>query len=276
MRNVWWATLKTFIIVPHIVNEDLPDDRAFDPDAKPSARTALPERRSLTELVSERLIADIASGAMRPGERLVETQIASVLGVSRAPLREAFQQLEAQGLVESRKGRGTFVRDVNIGDVEQMLSVRAMLEGLAARLAAVHGSDSDHARLEDLHRRFEAAARAGRLAEWRQLDWQFHEAVCQASGNAVLLNSWRSVSTLVRVFLHKHQGFEAGIDGILDSHRQLLGVILSRNGDGAEAMFRSRILATGYAQLGLPMPEALRVYVTEGVETAVNPRPGKR
>jgi DNA-binding GntR family transcriptional regulator len=251
--------------VPQIVDEDFRDGHP----ASDGARTALAERPSLTELVTERLIADIASGAVRPGERLVETQIAASLGISRAPLREALQQLEAQGLVESRKGRGTFVRDVDIADVEQMLSVRAMLEGLAARLAAVHGTDRQHTDLEVLHRRFEAAARAGRLGEWRQLDWEFHEAVCQASGNSVLLTSWRAVSTLVRVFLHKHQGFEADMAGILDSHSRLLAVIRSRDGDRAEALFRSRILSTGYAQLGRPMPKALEVYVTEGDDQTV-------
>ena len=93
----------------------------------------LPPQRSLPEIVAERLVEAIRSGTLMPGERLVETALADKLKVSRGPLREALKALEANHLVESRRGRGTYVRAVTPEEVAQMIAVRALLEGLAAR-----------------------------------------------------------------------------------------------------------------------------------------------
>ena len=78
---------------------------------------ALPPQRSLPEIVAERLVEAIRSGTLMPGERLVETALADKLKVSRGPLREALKALEANHLVESRRGRGTYVRAVTPEEV---------------------------------------------------------------------------------------------------------------------------------------------------------------
>ena len=142
--------------------------------AAPNETWALPPQRSLPEIVAERLMEAIRSGTLKPGERLVETSLASRLQVSRGPLREALKALEANHLVESRRGRGTYVRAVKPDEVAQMVAVRAMLEGLAARLVAINATPAMIEQLERLHRRIEIAARAGETAEWRDLDWSFH------------------------------------------------------------------------------------------------------
>jgi DNA-binding GntR family transcriptional regulator len=222
---------------------------------------ALPEQRSLHDVVAERLVAAIAAGELVPGERLVELKLAARLGISRAPLREALKQLEAKGLVESRRGRGTYVRDVSAADIEQMTMVRAMLEGLAARLCAAHANDSQLAELRHLHGRIELAYRQRDVDTWRRLDWDFHEMVCRFSGNGVLLASWRALSSQLRLFLVRNVEADTVGDVAIGYHREYIAALLARDGDRAETAFRASILAFGFDRLGRDVPQTLAAYM---------------
>lgn len=232
---------------------------------------ALPPQRSLPEIVAERLVEAIRSGALRPGERLIETALASKLQVSRGPLREALKSLEANHLVESRRGRGTCVRAVSPDEVAQMIGVRAMLEGLAARLVASAATPAMIEQLQKLHRRIEMAARSGETEEWRDLDWSFHELICNYSGNAFLLASWRSISNLVRVYLHQHPGYLTNVESILGNHAAFLGAISAKDPDRAEAVFRTIILQTGFARLGREVPDYLKAYIDTNLDVGSAP-----
>jgi DNA-binding GntR family transcriptional regulator len=223
---------------------------------------------ALTEIVAERLVTAIQDGTLKPGERLIEAQLAARLGVSRAPLREALKLLEAGGIVESRRGRGTYVREVTAEEVEHVLVVRALLEGLAARLYTMSATPAMIDQLAELNNRIEKAARAGETAEWRRLDWSFHEQICVFSGNPFLLNAWRSLSNLVRIFLLRHEGFLADMPAVLASHRAVLEAIRGRDPDRAEKVFRGTILRSGYGRLGRPIPASLAVYLDEGPPAA--------
>jgi DNA-binding GntR family transcriptional regulator len=225
---------------------------------------ALPRPPALTEIVAERLVTAIQDGTLKPGERLVEMQLAARLGVSRAPLREALKALEASGIVESRRGRGTYVREVTAEEAEHVLAVRAVLEGLAARLYAVSATPAMIEELAGLNERIEEAAGAGESAEWRRLDWSFHEQICVFSGNPFLLNAWRSLSNLVRIFLLRHEGYLTDMPAVLANHRAVLKAIRDRDPDRAEKLFRGTILRSGYARLARPIPATLAVYVEEG------------
>ena len=208
----------------------------------------------------------IRAGTLKPGERLVETTLARRLQVSRGPLREALKALEANHLVESRRGRGTYVRAVKPDEVAQMVAVRAVLEGLAARLVAVNATSAMLEQLERLHRRIEFVARSGEAAEWRDLDWSFHEMICIYSQNAFLLASWRSISNLVRIYLHQHPSYVTDIEPILANHVAFMAAIRDRDPDRAEAVFRTTILKSGFARIDMEVPEPLSVYVDKHVE----------
>jgi len=202
----------------------------------------------------------IQEGTLKPGERLVEMQLAGRLGVSRAPLREALKALEAGGIVESRRGRGTYVREVTADEVEHVLAVRAVLEGLAARLYAVSATQAMIDQVAELNARIEQVARAGETAEWRRLDWSFHEQICAFADNPFLLNAWRSLSNLVRIFLQRHAGCLTDMQAVLASHRAVLNAISDRDPDRAEKLVRSTVLRSGYGRLGRPIPASLAAY----------------
>lgn len=239
---------------------------------------ALPPQRSLPEVVAERIVEAIRSGDLKPGERLVETALASRLRVSRGPLREALKALEAVRLLESRRGRGTYVREVSADEFAQVIAVRALLEGLAARLVAVSAGPEQIERLARLHGRIEIAARVGETAEWRDLDWSFHEAICQMSGNEYLLASWRSISNLIRLFLHQHPAYLNDMDGVLANHVAFLDAIRARDPDRAEHVFRATILRSGFSRLDAPIPESLRIYTEPATAAPASaaPAPGPR
>lgn len=218
---------------------------------------APPPRTSLPEFVATRFLEAMQSGALAPGERIIEATLAKRLGVSRGPLREALKTLEAERLVERRAGRGMFVAEVSVDRMLQMIVMRATLEGLAARLVAARYTPEIGAPLIEQHRRIEESAAAGQMAEWRDLDWRFHEMVCEASGNEYLLRSWVSISNLVRLFLHHHPAYERKPEDLLRNHERFLASLRSGDPDLAEATFRDVIIESGYSRLGVPFPKAM-------------------
>jgi DNA-binding GntR family transcriptional regulator len=218
-------------------------------------------QRSLTQLAVDRIAQAIRSGEFAPGERLVETRIAKMLGVSRGPLREALKALEAEGLVESRRGRGTYVAEISTSDAVQMIALRAVLEGLAARLVAAQQSPDVIAQLTEIHAGIEEAARKGQTRRWRDLDWKFHETICRCSGNDFLFQAWQSISSLVRMYLHRQAAFERDVPGVLANHVAFLAAIRSGDPDEAERVFRGRILGRACRDLGMALPAGLNSYL---------------
>src|SRR3990170_51730 len=109
--------------------------------SRPSAR------RIFCEEIRERLIADIQSGRLAPGSRIVEQRIAVELGVSQAPVREALRDLEIFGFVVSSPFRGTRVREFTERDLTEVYPIRAALEGAAARAAATQIAEAGLERL---------------------------------------------------------------------------------------------------------------------------------
>jgi DNA-binding GntR family transcriptional regulator len=126
------------------------------------------------------------SGEFQPGDRVVETQLAARLGVSRIPLRESLGRLRGQGLlVSDGPGRGLRMRHYSLQEISQFYEFRELLEGGAARAAARVASPADIARLEAIHGRAESVAKQGGFesAEWRDADHGFHAALADAGHN---------------------------------------------------------------------------------------------
>ncbi len=223
---------------------------------------ALPERTTLPESVVRRFLDAMRTGAVQPGERIIEATLAARLGVSRGPLREALKMLEADRLVERRGTRGLCVAEVSVGRAVQMIAMRAMLEGLAARLVAARADAALLARLAAQHALIEAAAARGDAREWREQDWRFHEMVCEAAGNEFLLRSWTGISHLVRLFLNHHPAYERDAPDVLRNHARMLRAL---GGDPAlaDATFRDVIIRSGYRRLGLPIPPEIRALCLE-------------
>jgi DNA-binding GntR family transcriptional regulator len=155
-------------------------------------------RTVLREQVKDILLQRIASGELKPGERLVETRIAQELGTSQAPVREALRDLQLLRLVESEPFRGSRVRVFGQEELIDVYPVRAALEELAARLAAEKlGGD-----VSVLEAELEAMKDAVRRDDTHALvehDVAFHRHIVEAAGNSVLMQCWQSLGVESRI-----------------------------------------------------------------------------
>ena len=158
------------------------------------------KRAVLRDQIKEVLLERILEGEYEPGDRLIETQIAQELGISQTPVREALRELEILRFVVSEPFKGTRVRLVSRQEILEIYPVRAALEEVAARAAAVRLGG----RVAELEGEFEGMLRAvdaGDLHEQVRHDVEFHRLIVEASGNQTLLNLWSSLRIEVRTLI---------------------------------------------------------------------------
>jgi DNA-binding GntR family transcriptional regulator len=149
-------------------------------------------RTGLADQIREFIVEGISSGRWEPGERIVERRIATELGVSQGPVREALRQLEAQRLIESLPNRGARVRDFTEQDLAEIFPVRAGLERTAAELGMARIAGCLDA-LEERNRQLGEAAREGDLHEQMRLSIAFHREIVEAAGNRLLFSVWEGL-----------------------------------------------------------------------------------
>lgn len=162
--------------------------------------TAVIARTVLREQVKEVLLQRIVRGELQPGERLVETRIAQELGTSQAPVREALRDLQLLRLVDSEPFRGARVRAFGEAELVEIYPVRAVLEELAAKEAAVRLGGQVQP-IEEAVAEMRAAARRGDLHALVRHDFAFHRTIVEEAGNAVLVQCWRSLGVEGRITL---------------------------------------------------------------------------
>jgi DNA-binding GntR family transcriptional regulator len=150
------------------------------------------KRASAREQIKDILLERIIDGTYKPGERLVELQIAEEFDTSQAPVREAFRFLEAMRVIETQPYKGTYVRAISDRELRESSQVRSALEQLAAELAATKFKGNAKA-LENEARQFMAAAKKKDFAQYSLHDMAFHRLIVEASGNEQLLSIWESV-----------------------------------------------------------------------------------
>jgi DNA-binding GntR family transcriptional regulator len=195
----------------------------------------------LREQVKDMLLQRIASGELKPGERIVETRIANELGTSQAPVREALRDLEQLRLVESEPFKGARVRAFGDAELVEVFPVRAVLEELAAKEAAKRLA-GDVGELEAELEAMRAAAREGDLTALVTHDIGFHRAIVEAAGNPVLEQCWKSLGvegritiTLYGTTIEPHEAAEL--------HVPLLEAIRSRRPGAAGRAARKHVEA---------------------------------
>lgn len=132
---------------------------------------------------ADKLGQEIISGALRPGERLIETRLAEHYGISRSPVREGLRILANQGLVVVVERRGAMVKPLSPGDIEEAFACRMALQGLAAGLASERWQAPALAPLRHTLARMEQALRDGNVDAYFSGEVDYHEMICRLSGN---------------------------------------------------------------------------------------------
>jgi DNA-binding GntR family transcriptional regulator len=196
--------------------------------------------RTREEFVSDRLRAAILRGDLKPGERLDENAIATLLGVSRTPVRSALRALAAEGLVELHPHRGAIVNELTSDELEEIYLVREILEGMAARLAAPHMDDE---RITTLRRILEELENATDTDEWLTLNAHFHHTIYQAANRPRLLSIIEHVRNIAAPYI---RAFVADADHMVSSradHRRMLEACITRDPVQAEEAVKRHLRA---------------------------------
>jgi DNA-binding GntR family transcriptional regulator len=180
----------------------------------------------------------IDQGDYRPGDRLVESELAERFGVSRTPIREALQRLETQGVL-ARDGRSLMVSSLDHNQLGELYAVRAELEGLAARLAAQHAAPEEIRVLWDMIRRDrEIVSRPEILSRSNK---RFHRQIHLASHNRYLVAQLEMVHRSMVLLATTSLAAEGRGAKALEEHGEIVRAIEARDGAAADAAIRSHI-----------------------------------
>ena len=196
-------------------------------------------RTSLRAQIKEILLARILKGEYKPGDRIVELQIAQEFGTSQAPVRESLRELEALGFVIAEPYRGTYVREITKATLAEVYPVRAALEEVAARAAAKYLAGNITA-LEEEFKAMQEAAAEGVLTEEVHHDVEFHRIIVEASGNRILLDLWTALRiearTMISVLASTIDPME-----LAEMHRPILEALAEGDGEKAGRIIRTHI-----------------------------------
>ena len=193
----------------------------------------------------------IRSGRLSPGQRLLESELTSRLGMSRGPVREALAQLQVEGFIDVEPHRGARVHQMSRAEMTDLFHVRALLAGDAARLAAAH-IDAGHnrARLRSELQRQRTLRANGDLAAYAAANVEFHTLVDEMCGNRLLASLLDQLQTRVGPFLGLAQSRHR--DRLLEHHIAIAEAILAGDGRTAARAMRRHITATLRTIVELP------------------------
>ena len=196
----------------------------------------------LVEQVYEAILSEIAEGRLLPSTRLIQDELATAYGVSRQPVQQALLLLRDRGLVRDAPRRGLVVAPLDVEFVRNLYAVRAVLEGLAARMAAQHGSKRARAEGPSLLEDGRAAVGSGSVTKQISADMAFHSFLYEVSGNPLIGETtaphWHY---LRRVMGEVLRGGERMPSTIWDEHAAILNSVIAGDGDRAESLGRQHI-----------------------------------
>jgi DNA-binding GntR family transcriptional regulator len=221
----------------------------------PRGRSSEPESRvAVAPLEDTSTFADRAYAALKgvilsldiyekPGDvRLDERQLASDLGISRTPVREAMAQLEREGFVRSVPRRGIYVVRKTRAEVIELITAWAALEGMAARLITQNATDEEIATLRRMFAKFENGELHARLDEYSEVNIEFHQSIIRMSRNRVLIDLAENLFTHMRMIRRKTIGEEDRADRSIRDHMNIIQALEARDTERAEDLVRNHAL----------------------------------
>jgi DNA-binding GntR family transcriptional regulator len=198
---------------------------------------------NLVEQVHEAILLEISSGKLAPGSRIIQEQIASELGVSRQPVQQALLLLRNQGVLSDAPGRGLIVAPLDPDHIRHMYDVRAVIEGLAFRKAALNNADLAKQDGPAFITKGRQAAQTGSVSELIAADMAFHHFVYSLSENLLVAPAMDTHWTYTQRVMGEVLMRDEKPRDIWDQHEALLAVIIRGDAEAAEAHAREHILA---------------------------------
>ena len=174
---------------------------------------------------------EISSGKLIPGDRLRETELASRIGLSRTPIREAIKRLETEGVVTHKPQVGAVIKTLSQQEIVELYEMRIMLETSASSMAAKHASEAETRTLMTLNTKMlEARLDSYKVAE---LNRQFHICIVNAARNRYLANSYKNLSTILVILGHTTLTTPERVKSVFIQHQAIIDAL--SKGDDQEA-----------------------------------------
>lgn len=211
---------------------------SIEPPQESSELTTL-RTSSLTSVVEKEVERMILGGALQPGERLNEFQLANRFGMSRGPLREAMRSLNARGFVDVVRNRGVFVRQIPVEEALEIYDLRSALFGLAGRLLADRLTDEMLMTLKSYLKRMDTSAEDQDFEAYYPLNLEFHAFLVTATGNKTLKREYQSFVDRLHLCRARTLVQANGLAVSNHEHREMVDALASGNVARAqEAFFR--------------------------------------
>ena len=198
-------------------------------------------KKSLREKIYKKIRDDITYGKLSPGERLIEADLVRDFKASRSPIREALRQLESEALITFVRNKGITVSKLSIKEVDEIYSLRSILESYAARLTAEKATKEHVRYLRDLHNKLGMAAKKLDFLDWLHNNDLFHNFIIDRSGNTNLVR----ILGILRRRVYRYKYISIRIPGHLESYLEQHGGVLKgcekNDGEMAEKYMRMHI-----------------------------------
>jgi DNA-binding GntR family transcriptional regulator len=195
----------------------------------------------------DRLREQIVSGRLQPNERLVESDLARSMGVSRTIIRSALVRLEHEGLVEHERHRGARVRLVSQEEAVEILEARAVLEGLVARLAAERATPDDVADLKTILAEMQRLREADDLLAVSDENAQLHRRLLKISGHATAARLIGALNSQMVRFQYRTILLPGRSERSFAEHAELVAAVAAGDGERAEAAMRTHLSSVANA-----------------------------
>jgi DNA-binding GntR family transcriptional regulator len=214
--------------------------------------TALQIRRtqSLTSIIRRELEQMIERGELAAGERLNENALATKLGVSRGPIREACRGLEQSGLVDVVVNRGVFIRELNAREAAELYEVRQVLYGLAGRLLAPNITKDQIKTLKGYTKDMDAAIRATNLNAFYPANLRFHESIVAFCGNGRLANECSAIHREMHLFRRRTLDMPGRMPLSNLEHKAIVERLAAHDADGADAALQAHVMESRKMMFG--------------------------
>ena len=209
--------------------------------SKYDVKQEVSDKYSLRGRVFHKIRDDILSGKYKEHEELKEVAIGEELGVSRTPVREAFRQLELEGLIQIIPNKGAYVTGITVNDVKDIYMIRSRLEGLCARWATEKITDEQMEEMEENVYLAEFHAQKGHMDQMAELDNRFHEIMYKACDSKMLEHLLKDYHNYVlrvrRKTLSTNRGTESN-----NEHRMIMEAIKAKDADKAEELAHAHMI----------------------------------
>jgi len=195
----------------------------------------------LSQKVYRALKTEIIKGSLKPGTKLSEGKIAKQMEVSRTPIREALRELAAEGFVKISPNQGVVVSNASVEDVQEVLRIRGVLEGLAARLATKMISEEEIKELEKYQKQMEYYTKKDDVLAFSEMDAEFHELILNICGNNKLIQIRKNISDQAHRYRIRSLSIPGRLKYSLKEHQEIVEALKRKDAEQADRLSQKHI-----------------------------------